>query len=108
MIKIKFEKREDIFSLSVKGHANFAEAGKDIVCAGVSAILYALIGFLKNNEEHIEDKKIRADSGDACVFCVGDEKIQAAAELALIGFLQIEKQYENFISVEVNCEEMKR
>ncbi len=108
MIKIRFEKREDIFSLSVKGHANFAEAGKDIVCAGVSAILYALIGFLQNNEEHIEDKQIRADSGDAYVFCVGDEKILAAAELALIGFLQIEKQYSEFVSVKVNLEEMKK
>ena len=40
MIKIKVLKKDEIIkSVTTKGHANFAEYGKDIVCAGVSAIM---------------------------------------------------------------------
>ena len=39
MIWVKVKTREDrICSLEITGHAEFAEHGKDIVCAGVSSI----------------------------------------------------------------------
>ena len=34
--------------IEVCGHANYAEAGKDIVCAGVTALVQTLIWSLKN------------------------------------------------------------
>lgn len=38
MIKAVFTKHNDMFySFKISGHANFAEFGHDIVCAGVSA-----------------------------------------------------------------------
>lgn len=33
--------------LTVSGHAEYAEAGKDIVCAGVSALVYGAAGALE-------------------------------------------------------------
>jgi uncharacterized protein YsxB (DUF464 family) len=39
MIEIEIEKN----SISVKGHANYAEPGKDIVCAAVSTLFQAFI-----------------------------------------------------------------
>lgn len=39
MIEIEIEKN----SISVKGHAGFAEPGKDIVCAAVSTLFQAFI-----------------------------------------------------------------
>lgn len=35
------------FSLLLHGHAGYAEAGKDIVCAGLSALMYSLPASLK-------------------------------------------------------------
>lgn len=34
--------------ITVNGHANYAETGKDIVCAGVTALTQTLIWSLKN------------------------------------------------------------
>lgn len=44
MIKAKFKRSEDRQSLilTVKGHANQAEYGKDIVCASATILAYAL------------------------------------------------------------------
>ena len=33
--------------ITVSGHAGYAEAGKDIVCAGVTALVQTLIGSIK-------------------------------------------------------------
>ena len=33
--------------ITVSGHAGYAEAGKDIVCAGVTALMQTLIGSIK-------------------------------------------------------------
>ena len=39
--------------ITVSGHAGFAEAGKDIVCAGVTALIQTLI---KSADDLTEDK----------------------------------------------------
>ena len=41
MIEIKIETEKN--SITVKGHANYAEIGKDIVCAAVSTLFQAFI-----------------------------------------------------------------
>ena len=47
MISVIFNKQDDKFvTMTVNGHAGFANLGKDIVCAGVSSIVFgALNGF---------------------------------------------------------------
>ena len=37
--------------LHISGHAGYAAPGEDIVCAGISAIGYALMGYLRNCPE---------------------------------------------------------
>lgn len=101
MIKVTYEQREDIYRLSVKGHALYAPIGSDIVCSGVSSIAYGLAGFLENNISHLQDKSIKISEGDFEVFCVGDEKIEAGFEFALVSFLQIENRYPKYVGVEV-------
>lgn len=56
MIKIEIRYSNNQFAyLKVSGHANSAEYGKDIVCAGVSAIV---IGGLNNIEAKNYDIKV--------------------------------------------------
>lgn len=51
MIKVKAIIPDGKFeSLRVKGHANFAPGGQDLVCAGVSAIVIGGINALRNPE----------------------------------------------------------
>ena len=55
---IKVVKDKNI--ITIRGHANRAEYGKDIVCASVSSIVYTTINALKKIKEssvEVEDKE---------------------------------------------------
>ena len=43
MIRVRFDGAQ----VTVSGHAGYAPAGGDIVCAAVSALVYALAGYLE-------------------------------------------------------------
>ena len=45
---------KDIETLKVSGHANFANYGKDIVCAGVSAVVTGGINALEDEIKNVE------------------------------------------------------
>ena len=47
MICIRMTEREDGVELSARGHAGAAPRGQDVVCAGVSALLYGFISYLE-------------------------------------------------------------
>ena len=60
MITATFKKKNNQFvSYSVKGHANYAPHGQDVVCAGVSALYTAVTNVL------IEQHDAALDSDDA-------------------------------------------
>ena len=47
MICIRIMRREDGLDLFAHGHAGYAPRGQDVVCAGVSALLYGFIAYLE-------------------------------------------------------------
>lgn len=73
MIRVRFEENR----LTVCGHAGYAARGEDIVCAAVSALVYALIGDLQERglvrELVIRPGYVMLCAGGAC-----------AAEFALV------------------------
>ena len=87
--------------LRVEGHANWASTGGDIVCAALSAVSYTLLGFLLNASADIEELSQEVDSGRVVILCRGNERIDTAFEMALIGYLQIEKQYPHHVGVHI-------
>ena len=96
-------------SLEVKGHAGYAEKGKDVVCAGISVLTQAFAAVAQKMETGGDLVScaglIRA--GDAAVFCECiDDGAYMALELALgvvkIGFEQIAGEYPAYIKV--TCE----
>lgn len=97
MIRINYDRTGNRHRLSVKGHAGYAAHGDDIVCAGVSGISYALLGYLHHAGCDIEEA--RADSGDLLIDCSGNELIAAAFDMAMVGYLQIHKKYPQHVDV---------
>ena len=61
MIKIQINKTNNKYSsLIVSGHSNYDEHGKDIVCAGVSAVVTGGLNALANeNKKIISDKPLQ-------------------------------------------------
>lgn len=102
MTQVYIESKGERHILSAKGHAT----GSSEVCAGVSGILYALAGWLKNAiaepERHrVEAHRWRIWEADVLLDISGDETVEAAFDMATVGLLQIESQYPDYISVEL-------
>ena len=76
MILVNYDRTGNRHRLSVKGHAGYSDHGDDIVCAGVSSISFALVGYLHHAGCDIEE--VRTDSGDLLIDCSGGELIAGA------------------------------
>lgn len=95
-ILIKYEGNE-FDSLEVKGHANSAPHGQDLVCAGVSAIL---IGGL-NNLDNVKSFDIKIEEGYTSVKRINEISTHDEIVLQTIvcGLKTIEESYSQFISI---------
>ena len=89
MIRAKFTQNR----LTVEGHAGYAPKGQDIVCAAVSALVYALIGTLEETE-NVAEMVLRP--GYAAVEA---KKKTAAFDLVRCGLTQLADRYPDFVQV---------
>ena len=101
MIRINYCREGDRHRLAVDGHAGQAPRGHDIVCAGVSAISFALIGYLQQRET---EAQISGGAGSLAIDCRGDERAASAFDMALCGWLQIAANYPHHVEVYIATE----
>ena len=96
MIRADFTRKDGRFRLILSGHAGYSEGGADSVCAAVSGLFYALVGYLSNvKKEGLVIRSMASGSGD--VEC--SEEGEEAMKLAFIGLLQIALGYPDHLSV---------
>ncbi len=102
-VNICRDKAGNIKKFVVKGHAGYAKAGRDIVCAAVSAVAYTAAGAL-DELIGIKDFFEERDGFMLCSIDVDispeqqhDAKIIMAA--AQVGFKQIELAYPKHVKV---------
>lgn len=55
--------------LTIEGHANQAEYGKDIVCSAASMLAYTLAQYIFDRTGERLSSEIKLDSGDAKIYC---------------------------------------
>lgn len=101
MVRAKYTVEDNTHTLTVLGHANYDEYGKDIVCAGVSAIVQALIGWLENNPCNVECISIDEQRGEVIIACEGGEDIAAVFYMASIGLEQIAVSYPDHVQIDI-------
>lgn len=100
MIKIQINKTNNKYSsLIVSGHSNYDEHGKDIVCAGVSAIVTGGINALG-----IENKNAisyRVDDGyvNLDVLDIMNNNIQMIMNVIVIQLRTIEESYKKYVKI---------
>lgn len=105
MIKINYN--VNTMRLTIKGHAGAAEAGHDIICAGVSAIFYNLVNVLSIYPKEAWDKEpeIKDENADALVKVYPSklyrQTIAVEMRHALIGFDMIAKTHPKFVQLNV-------
>ena len=116
MIRAEFRTDGGVYELRVAGHAGY-RPGNDIVCAGCSAIVYALVGALRDGGRRVKDAAphnkdaaphnkdaapqgevaYALKSGDAYVRAEGD--VGALFRMAEVGLMQIERAHPEHVRV---------
>jgi len=101
MVDIKIRRNKASYSLSMEGHAGYSAYGQDIVCAALSGLVYALLGYLSNSDT-VKNLSAKERPGMMQITCESaDPRTGAAFEMAAIGFLQIEMGYKENVNVRV-------
>ena len=101
MITARYEKDGSSHNLSVSGHARYSPKGQDIVCAGVSAIVYALIGWLENSFEDTSFVSIDEKGGEVIISAQGDDNVATAFYMCAIGIENIANTYPAHVTIDI-------
>jgi uncharacterized protein YsxB (DUF464 family) len=104
VVTVEFYRDNQGFTaMELKGHAGY-NPGNDIVCAGISALAFALVGTLKSIDGISFARLQYQDGATVEIDPFADEQEQAVVDAVfttvLIGLKQIEKKYPGHIRVE--------
>ena len=104
MTKCEFFTEEDrITGFSISGHSGYAEAGKDIVCAAISAIVTMAEATI--NDVCGAKAKVRVKEEDARITltlpaaCDEEESVQSVLAGMLLTLCNMRDEYPDFIEV---------
>ena len=104
MTKCEFFTEQDrITGFSVSGHSGYAEAGADIICAAISAIVTMAEATI--NDVCGAKAKVRVKEADARITltlpasCDEEESVQAVLAGMLITLCNLREQYPDYIEV---------
>ena len=108
MTRVRLDRLYDGYIFSCEGHAGFAEAGKDIVCAGVSALCIALVERLRTlcAEGVAQTQRMIVRDGELLVEFTGadgkreDLILSSAVETVMDGLRAVAARYPDHVSVE--------
>jgi uncharacterized protein YsxB (DUF464 family) len=101
MVRATYTVEDNTHTLTVAGHANYAEYGKDIVCAGVSSLVQALIGWIEDNYYKANCISIDTKEGEVIISCDGGKDIAAVFQMASIGLEQIADSYPAQVQIDI-------
>lgn len=106
MIRVRYRPGE--YEITATGHAGYAESGSDIVCAGTSAILNALLGAASEMRERVIPVA-RIKAGEVYVRLHPQkerDKLRARTilDMAYIGLERIETEMGQYISCTIEEE----
>ena len=101
MIRAKYSIEGNKHTLVVLGHSNYDEHGKDIVCAGVSALVQALIGWAEDSGCKIICISKDDTENEVIVSCRGNRAVKTAFKMAYIGLGQIAESYPDQLQITI-------
>lgn len=94
MTRVYLEQNGSLFTVDCQGHAT----GNQDVCTAASCLIYTLAGWLKNSSAVVECEHLDNDASARLKFSGGAEA-ETAFDVICIGFLQLEKNFPQHISV---------
>ena len=103
MLNVTFTENDKKLSLRLEGHAEYAEHGKDIVCASATILAYTLASIIDSFDDDVE-AFINLASGDTTIGCkCKDEKTYAkiadAFRYTQTGYALLEHNYPQYVKL---------
>lgn len=108
MIKVKYNTTKNL--LTIKGHAGYAEAGEDIICASASMIYYNLLAMLRQYPDKafsvpLKVETAKSKNATTSIECVPSEAYETLIYhdflYALTGFETLMGNYPEHINLVV-------
>ena len=108
MTSVRLRELNNGFLFSCEGHAGFAEKGRDIVCAGVSALCMALVRRLEDMSLEGMVHLARCDVADGEVSLrvetedgdkMSELMLQSAVRTVMAGFAALEEAYGEYVEL---------
>ncbi len=100
MTKVKAKIVNDkLFYIEIDGHANFAEYGTDVVCAGISAVVFGTLNAFIYYK--LSDSRILINDSFVKINLTEDDDIQTIANTLLIQLETIKQSYPDYIKIEI-------
>ncbi len=101
MVKVKIEyKGNDLHSLEIKGHANSAPYGEDVVCGAVSLATFGALNALEDIDEEFD---YSVDQSSGSVSLKAKKKIsehdQIVLEVLILQLKTVEASYPKNIAI---------
>lgn len=94
MTQVYLEQDGRRYTVSCQGHAT----GSVEACAAVSCLIYTLAGWLRNASGHVLKEKL--EDGNALIQFRGGDAAETAFDMITVGFLQLEAQYGDYVTVD--------
>ena len=95
MTQVNLTQDGNRYTVTATGHAT----GSVEMCAAISALLYALEGWLANSSVNVQEK--RMDDADVRIVFVGGKSCETVFDMVTIGFLRLQETDRNRIKVDV-------
>lgn len=107
MTSVNIDEINGVTVVSISGHADYSNDGKDIVCAAISAITQSLLQTLKyyetQNKCKILNEKTQEETG-CCLFSFKSKsksETDAIMNMAIMGYSMLENTYPKNICVDI-------
>ncbi|MCE8162963.1 MAG: ribosomal-processing cysteine protease Prp [Candidatus Moeniiplasma glomeromycotorum] len=100
-ISYQLDQKNNFKSIIIQGHAGYAEKGKDIVCAAISAITNGSINFLQ--KYYSSDCRIVYLPTQISIFLLTDNSdCQLSLKLMLYQLENVANSFPNYLEIEKN------
>ncbi|SFP93730.1 hypothetical protein SAMN02910358_00167 [Lachnospiraceae bacterium XBB1006] len=106
MVNVTIFKKEScgesyISGFHFSGHAGFAESGKDIVCAGISALVLTTINSIETFTDEHFTCEVEEASGDVqfSLIDIPGEKARLLLDSLVLGVTGIQETYKQYITL---------
>ena len=93
MIQVEYRPKSRV--LQVQGHAEYAPIGKDIVCAGVSALIFGLVEYLQQTGNVSAFKESKGS------IYVKSKRADRAFDVTVCGLKNLERVYPKNVAVKI-------